>query len=281
MIKRNNVVFYIIASDLDGTLLNSSQQITSFTKKILHLLTADKNIHFVFATGRHHKNVMKIRNNLNIPSYMITSNGARIHNTQGDIIAVHNINTKIAADLVKIVYYDPKIITNIFRNDEWLINRKNKIHQEKNFQENNITYKLYKKNIAVLDGICKIYFASHDHQRLLLLEQELYKKWGNYINISFSLPTCLEIMPAGISKGHALKKVANLLGYQLKDCISFGDGMNDKEMLAMTGKGCIMCNAQQRLKDTLPHLEIIGSNEDDAVSHYLQYLYFHKHNICI
>jgi hydroxymethylpyrimidine pyrophosphatase-like HAD family hydrolase len=29
-------------------------------------------------------------------------------------------------------------------------------------------------------------------------------------------------------------------GLQLKDCIAFGDGMNDAEMLSMAGKGCIM-----------------------------------------
>lgn len=269
-------MFHIIASDLDGTLLNPYQKITPFTKKILQLLTANSNIHFVFATGRHHANVIKIRKDLNIPAYMITSNGARIHNIQGDIVAAHNINKKIAADLIEAAYYDPKIITNIFRDNEWLINRKDITYQKNNFQENNITYSTYQKNISLLDGICKIYFASNDHQRLFSLKKKLHKKWNNRINISFSLPTCLEIMPEGISKGHALQQVAYLLGYQLKDCISFGDGMNDQEMLSMTGKGCIMYNAHKQLKNTLPHLEIIGSNQNDAVSHYLKNLYFNN-----
>jgi hydroxymethylpyrimidine pyrophosphatase-like HAD family hydrolase len=49
--------------------------------------------------------------------------------------------------------------------------------------------------------------------------------------------------------------------------------MNDVEMLSMSGKGCIMRNAQQRLKDTLPTLEVIGSNADDAVPHTLRKLF--------
>lgn len=269
-------MFHIIASDLDGTLLTPHQKITPFTKKILRLLTAQDNIYFVVATGRHHTNVIKIRDSLKINSYMITSNGARIHDTHGKVIAVYNINTEIASDLIKIVYFDPKIITNIFRNNEWLINRKHEIIQKNNSKENNITCQVYQKDMPILNNICKIYFTSNDYQRLLTLEQKLYIKWGNKINISFSLPTCLEIMPQGVSKGHALKKVAGLLGYQLKDCISFGDGMNDYEMLSMTGKGCIMRNAQQRLKDTLPNLEIIGSNYEEAVPHYLQRIYFNK-----
>jgi hydroxymethylpyrimidine pyrophosphatase-like HAD family hydrolase len=27
------------------------------------------------------------------------------------------------------------------------------------------------------------------------------------------------------------------MGFELKDCIAFGDGMNDAEMLSMAGKG--------------------------------------------
>ena len=63
------------------------------------------------------------------------------------------------------------------------------------------------------------------------------------------------------------------MGYSLKDCIAFGDGMNDAEMLSMAGKGCIMGNAHQRLKDLHPELEVIGLNADDAVPHYLRELF--------
>ena len=59
------------------------------------------------------------------------------------------------------------------------------------------------------------------------------------------------------------------LGYQLKDSIAFGDGMNDYEMLKIAGKGCIMKDASPELKSLLPELEVIGSNADDAVPHYL------------
>lgn len=93
------------------------------------------------------------------------------------------------------------------------------------------------------------------------------------MNVSFSTLTCLEVMAGGVSKGHALEAVAKMLGYTLSDCIAFGDGMNDAEMLSMAGKGCIMANAHQRLKDLHPELEVIGSNADDAVPHYLRKLY--------
>ncbi|AMX07698.1 hydrolase [Enterobacter asburiae] len=91
--------------------------------------------------------------------------------------------------------------------------------------------------------------------------------------MSFSTLTCLEVMAGGVSKGHALEAVAKRLGFGLKDCIAFGDGMNDAEMLSMAGKGCIMQNAHQRLKDLHPELEVIGSNADNAVPKYLRKLF--------
>ena len=41
----------------------------------------------------------------------------------------------------------------------------------------------------------------------------------------------------------------------------------------MAAKGCIMQNAHQPLRDLFPQMEVIGSNAEDAVPHYLQRLY--------
>ena len=67
--------------------------------------------------------------------------------------------------------------------------------------------------------------------------------------------------------------MAELMQHSAKDAIAFGDGMNDKEMLQVAGKGCIMENAHQTLKDLLPNMEVIGTNADEAVPHYLRKLY--------
>lgn len=265
--------YYVVASDLDGTLLTPNNQLTSFTKKILRLLRTLK-VHFIFATGRHYNNVIMIRNNLDIYSYVITENGSRIYNPEGKLIVSYNLDEEIIHDLLYIVHDDPEIIINIFKENEWLINRY-RYDQELFLKNWNFNYTLYHKDKILYNNINKIYFTSNNHQKLLLLEKELNIRWGCRINISFSAFTCLEVVSGGISKGDALHYVANLLNYELKDCISFGDSMNDREMLSMAGKGCIMYNAQQCLKDALPYLEIIGSNKNEAVPYYLKYMYFY------
>lgn len=264
-------MFHIVASDLDGTLLSPQHRLTPFARTTLQALVA-RDIHFVFATGRHHIDVGQMRDKLGIPAYMITSNGARVHNAAGELIFSHNLYSDIASELYALKYQDENILTHVYRDDEWFMSRHHPDEQNY-FQESEFMYQLYEPGLLPTDGISKVFFTSSDPASLLPLEQAIEARWGDRVNVSFSLPTCLEVMAGGVSKGHALEAVAKQLGHSLKACIAFGDGMNDVEMLSMAGKGCIMHNGQQRLKDTLPSLEIIGSNADDAVPHTLRKLF--------
>lgn len=264
-------MYSIVASDLDGTLLSPNHLLTPYTKETLHLLI-DKGVHFVFATGRHHIDVAQIRDGLGINAYMITSNGARVHNTQGDLIFSHDLPSDIADSLIFMALDNPNIETNIYCSDQWYINKESP-ELKQFFQDSVFNYKLFDETNYPKSEVCKVFFTSEDHELLLILEKEINERWGDKVNASFSLRNCLEVMAGGVSKGEALEKVASLMQHTPKDAIAFGDGMNDKEMLKIAGKGCIMENAHQMLKDLLPHMEVIGSNVDDAVPHYLRKLY--------
>ncbi|MDU3075502.1 MAG: sugar/pyridoxal phosphate phosphatase YigL [Mixta calida] len=264
-------MYHVVASDLDGTLLSPDHRLTPYTKETLRLLTA-RGVHFVFSTGRHHVDVSQMRDNLEIEAYMITSNGARVHNTAGELIFSHNLDEDIARDLYALKYDDPDILTNVYRDDEWFLNR-HRPEEERYFRESVFTYQVYQPGLLPTDGISKVFFICDDAEKLVPLEEAIVARWGDRVNVSFSFPTCLEVMAGGVSKGHALEEVSKLLGYSLENAIAFGDGMNDKEMLIMAGKGYIMRNAHQRLKDLLPELEVIGSNAEDAVPRTLRQLF--------
>ena len=84
---------------------------------------------------------------------------------------------------------------------------------------------------------------------------------------------CLEIMNQGVTKASALAHLLESREYELDDCIAFGDGMNDIEMLTEVGRGCMMGNADPRVKAALPHLQQIGLNRDESVATYLRALF--------
>ena len=53
------------------------------------------------------------------------------------------------------------------------------------------------------------------------------------------------------NKGAALTVLTQHLGLSLRDCMAFGDAMNDREMLGSVGSGFIMGNAMPQLRAEL------------------------------
>jgi len=246
-------MYKMVASDLDGTLLNSNHQIPPFSQQVLSQLH-QQGIAFIFATGRHHIDVAYMREKLGIPAYMITSNGARVHNCENELIFKQNLTPEVVGKIVEMVADDDEIIINIYRNNDWLINKVN-------------------PNVPIMrdHNVAKIFLTrvNRDHDKLVEWENIFNTAFADRLNIAFSTPHCLEIMDSNVSKGHALQAIAEMAGYQLKDCIAFGDGMNDFEMLSMAGKGLVMGTSHHKVKLALPDIEVIGNCDDEAVAHYI------------
>ncbi len=258
----------IVASDLDGTLLAPNHQLSAYSKETLKALH-EQGYTFVFATGRHHVDVSSIRRTVGIPAYMITSNGARVHDQNDQEMYSQNVPEDLVQPVIDTIKTDPEILIHMYQNDDWLLNKDDE--QLRDFHEE-FSYKLYDQDNAPTDGIAKIFFThpAQDHEHLVTFETKLREQFGDRLNIAFSTPWCLEVMSAGVSKGDALKAVAESIGLTLENTIAFGDGMNDVEMLSMAGKGLVMGTSHEKVMKALPNNEVIGSNADDAVAHYLQ-----------
>ncbi|MEZ9161102.1 Cof-type HAD-IIB family hydrolase [Vibrio lentus] len=260
----------IVASDLDGTLLAPNHQLSAFTKLTLKKLH-DQGYTFIFATGRHHVDVAGIREIAGIPAYMITSNGARVHDQNDQLMYSQNVPQDLVQPVIDVVRQDPNIFIHMYQNEDWLLDREDemlaKFHSESGF-----SYKRFEADKAPSDGIAKVFFThpEQDHEYLVTFEQKLKDAFGDKLNIAFSTPWCLEVMAAEVSKGHALDAVAKSLNLTLENCVAFGDGMNDAEMLAMASKGLVMETSHHKVKEALPNNEVIGSHADDAVAHYLE-----------
>ncbi|MEZ8826697.1 Cof-type HAD-IIB family hydrolase [Vibrio amylolyticus] len=269
-IADNHSQFNIVASDLDGTLLAPNHKLSDFTKQTLKELH-EKGLTFVFATGRHHVDVAGIREQVGIPAYMVTSNGARVHDQNDQLMYSKNVPEHLIQPVIDLVKQDPDIMIHMYRNDEWLLNKEDEIL--KNFHdESGFSYTVFDVDNAPVDGIAKIFVThpDHDHDYLVPYEDKLNELFGEETNVAFSTPWCLEVMAAEVSKGEALDVVAKSINQSLNNCIAFGDGMNDVEMLSMAGLGLVMGTSHHKVMDALPENPVIGSNADDAVAHYLK-----------
>lgn len=267
----------IVAVDLDGTLLSSKNTITEYTKEIIQLLVK-RNIYFVLASGRHHIDIIEIRNILKIKSFIIASNGAKIYNLDNKLIFSDDLDEAIASKLCRIKYLEEDIITQVYQNNQWYINN-NKLDNKFCSALSLLKYEYFNPNKFVFNNISKIFFTSKNFKKLYILEKTIINLWGNKVNISFSEPGCLEVVSGKTSKGYGLQLISNLLQIPLDYCISFGDGMNDLDMLTISGKAYIMKNADLRLKNLLPNTEIIDSNNNNGVAKCLDEIFIKNKTI--
>lgn len=259
-----------VISDLDGTLLNSEHKISEYTKKVIKKII-DSGVKFFIATGRHHKDVLAIKKTIDLDTIMITSNGARVHDENNKEIFARDLPLSISKDLLKLKF-DNGIHVNAYAGDFWYLEEEatwaKEFHTESGF-----TYSLVDFKELEDTHITKFFYLHEDPKVIKDLEMEFNKKYDGEVNVVRSLPICLEVMHKNVSKGVAITEVLKNEGIELSETISFGDGLNDLEMLSITGKAFIMENGSQTLKDTLSHLEVIESNINDGVAKKLEELF--------
>lgn len=256
----------VIISDLDGTLLNQHHVISDYTRSVFQELH-QQNYLIVVATGRHHLDAIPLVERLGVPLYLVTSNGARIHSPERELL----FSTNMDSDTVKSILnldIDPDITTVLFKEEVWQTN----IHNEKlNSFSKEVTYHRELVNFEELEDFeaIKIFFTHENQDKLIAVRDLILEHHPDSFNHAFSLPICLEFMDKAVDKSHAIAKILEKENLDFSHAVSFGDGFNDELMLVATGKGLIMGNAPETLKNKLSHLEVIATNHEDGVAKYL------------
>ncbi|WPO78180.1 Cof-type HAD-IIB family hydrolase [Flavobacterium sp. KACC 22761] len=264
MTKLKNIK--VVVSDLDGTLLNPQHRISEYTKSIFQELH-NQGYLIVVATGRHHLDALGIIEKLEVPVYLVSSNGARIHGPNKEQLFAFNLDSDVVKNALD-VEIDPEITVVLFKENVWQTNKWNE--KLKAFQEE-LKYHPELVDYKELDDFAaiKIFFSCNDHEKLVKLKDAILAKSSEHLHHAFSLPTCLEFMDKSVDKAVAIEQVLEKEGYTLSEAMTFGDGFNDVQMLASAGKGLIMGNAPALLKETLPNLEVIETNAEDGVARYI------------
>ncbi|WP_040977091.1 Cof-type HAD-IIB family hydrolase [Necropsobacter massiliensis] len=264
--------FRAVVSDLDGTLLNGNHVIGDFTIETLEKLAA-KNVDIILATGRNHTDVASILSKVSVKrALMITSNGARVHDLQGNLLLSDSLPEDIALAMMNLPFDHNNVFVNSYQDEGWFINTEvpemAKYHKDSGFMYQVVDFAKHHGR-----GTEKVFFIGRTPQDVAPIEQALRARFGEVANITYSTPSCLEVMNKNVSKATALARIIQSRDYGLQNCIAFGDGMNDVEMLNEVGKGNIMANADPRLLQACPQLERIGLNKHEAVASYLRAIF--------
>jgi len=163
-------MYRVITVDLDGTLLTPENKITKYTEKIIKLLIR-KGFYFVFASGRHYIDIMKIKDVLNIKAFIIASNGAQIYDLNDSLIFENYLDSDIALKLCKIKYLDSDVITQVYCKNQWYINN-NKIDNNFCPTLSSLKYKYFCPDKFNFNAISKVFFTSYNLKKLYTIEKK-------------------------------------------------------------------------------------------------------------
>lgn len=259
-------MFKLIISDLDGTLVDSNKNISPFTKEVIKEIQ-NRGVEFIIATGRGYKGALKAMCDLDLKCDIICNNGATIYNSKGELIFQKIIDHTCALKIFKSI--DTNSIFLGSYEDQIYIS-KGKLKESQDFLHN-IPQKIIEISLENFNDFKfeKIVILNKNNNSLKKIQENLSKY--PCINSFISQDYFLDIVHHETSKGIALKYIADLKNVDLQHTLAFGDAFNDYDMLKFAGKGVVMANGFQELKNIFETHNL--TNDDNGVAHYISNLF--------
>lgn len=264
----------IIAVDIDGTLLNSKNQISEKTKNAL-LKAQDMGHILVIASGRSPKGVKEFADILKLDKnngLLSNFNGGKITNYQTkEVIISHTLDIDFAKEVLSFTDTLP-IDYFIYKDGIIITNNKNTFELEKTCQRVKTTYQIIEDLTESLDFAPNKILFTGPPDKIDKWCEPLKEKFGEKTNQVKSLSNLYELMPKEVDKGSSLEEIADYYGMDIKNVIAFGDEENDRTMIEKAGVGVVMANGSSSMKKIADY--ITKSNDEDGIAYYLENFLF-------
>lgn len=253
--------YKLIVSDLDGTLLNSAGKVSEATKELIRAYQRKGGV-FTIATGRMEDAVTPYLDHLELEGPVILYNGSKII----------DLNKNHVLYEAFLDYDTAKAALKLLRNYDWdvLLYQDRKIYIkgmtpgiEKHVQKEGVACHEVGDLFHFLKSAPTKILIVGNNGKFKLFADELQQLLKSKVNFTQSEETYLEILPQGVSKGAALKKLAEGLRISMDEVIAIGDHLNDVSMIRAAGLGIAMENAHPELKDNASYITV--SNDAEGV----------------
>lgn len=266
--------FRLLALDIDGTVVNSRDEITPATQAAL-ARAHEAGIHVVLATGRRYSRVLPLVAPLGIKVPLITASGALVkeppsHRTLFRAAFAPGVLARVLrvvdeAGFAPMLYADtfdqgfdfycPSLETSCPKLGEFL-------------GRNHRSARLCPELLATPPDAIFAGFAMGDRDQMLALEALLNEELGEqlYVHVlrspKYSGFMC-EIAPAGVTKWSGILRLADQWGIEPRQICAVGDDVNDIPMIQGAGLGVAMGNAQPEVKAAADR--VAPTNDEDGL----------------
>lgn len=259
--------YKLLVLDVDGTLLNSSHELTKATLDAI-LKIEQAGVKVVLASGRPTYGLLPLAKALQLGQnngYIISYNGSQIISaSDGKVLFERRINPEMLPYIEKqahkhnfpiFTYHDDVLITNTAGNPH--IEQEARLNKLKLIVEPDFS-------IALDFAPCNCVLVSDDEEELVKLEEHWNKRLSGSMDVFRSEKYFLEVVPCGIDKATTLGALLDILSVSPEEVIVIGNGVCDVSMLQSAGLSIAMGNAPQSVKSCADQITL--SNDEDGVA---------------
>ncbi|WP_226659927.1 Cof-type HAD-IIB family hydrolase [Pseudalkalibacillus hwajinpoensis] len=259
------MTYKMIVLDLDDTLLNAEQMISTRNKEAL-MQAQQEGKKVVLASGRPTFGMVSYAEELRLAdyeSYILSFNGGKIINCQSEKDFFSQTLSVEAVQRLHEISLRENVYIHTYIGDEIITTEENPY--------TTIESDLTGLPITVVDSfidrvkepVVKVLMVG-EPEHLKKVETKLQEELGEEFSVMRSKPYFLEFTHKGITKGTSIEKLIHELGIKREEVIAVGDSYNDQEMIEYAGLGVAMGNAPDDIKKISDY--IADTNENDGVA---------------
>ena len=264
----------LIATDLDGTLLDPKGQVDlPRLEKLLDQLE-ERGIRFVIATGNEIHRVKQLLGHLTERVVLIVANGARIfegnqllqaQTWDDDMVdkALTHFKGRECQDQFVVTAMNGGFVKEgtVFTELEKFMTPEmiEKLYQRMNFVD--------EFDSSLFGGVLKMSMVVGEERSDSVLE-EINQLFNGHVQAVSSGYGCIDILQAGIHKAWGLQELLKRWDIKAEEIMAFGDSENDVEMLQLAGIAYAMENAEERVKEIAT--EVAPANSQAGVYQVLE-----------
>ena len=244
----------LIATDMDGTLLDPKGQVDlPRLEKILDQLE-ERNIRFVIATGNEIHRVRQLLGHLTDRVVLIVANGARIFEND-QLIQCHTWDDQVVDKALKFFKgrecQDQFVVTSM---NGGFVKKGTVFTELDKFMTPEMIELLYKRmnfvdelQTDLFGGVLKMSLVVGEERSDTVL-QEINQLFNGHVQAVSSGYGCIDILQEGIHKAWGLQELLKRWDIKSQEIMAFGDSENDVEMLELAGIAYAMENADDKAK---------------------------------